>query len=370
MVGSVASARTSSDDSAPAGDAQAPHVPRPCEDFERTMADRPEHPRARHGRARRPIAASVLLVAGVAAIAAAGATFATFRRDLGIARERVAAGSAVVATRCGPIEFAETGSGPAVLVVHGAGGGFDQGLDFAAPLAQQGLRVIAMSRFGYLRTPLPADASAAAQADAHACLLDALGIARAAIVGASAGAPSAMQFALRHAERCSALVLLVPAAYVPRPGGAPSLKTPAWTQFLFDTALRSDFLFWAAPRLSRSTVLRAILATPPEVVARAPASEQARVQTMVEHLLPVAPRRLGLLNDAHVTSTLPRYELERIAVPTLAISAADDLFGTFDAARYTAEHVRGARFVGFADGGHVWVGHHDAVIGELAAFLR
>jgi pimeloyl-ACP methyl ester carboxylesterase len=52
-----------------------------------------------------------------------------------------------------------------------------------------------MSRFGYLRTPLPADASAAAQADAHACLLDALGIRRAAIVGASAGAPSAMQFA-------------------------------------------------------------------------------------------------------------------------------------------------------------------------------
>src|SRR6185503_12072375 len=104
-------------------------------------------------------------------------------------------------------------------------------------------RVIAMSRFGYLRTPLPADASPAAQADAHACLLDALKISRAAVIGASAGAPSSMQFALRHPDRCSALVLLVPAAYVPRADSAPSMKTPAWTKFLFDTALRSDFLF-------------------------------------------------------------------------------------------------------------------------------
>ena len=34
----------------------------------------------------------------------------------------------------------------------------------------------APSRFGYLRTPLPSDASPAAQADAHSCLLDALGL--------------------------------------------------------------------------------------------------------------------------------------------------------------------------------------------------
>jgi membrane protease YdiL (CAAX protease family) len=41
----------------------------------------------------------------------------------------------------------------------------------------------------YLGTPMPADASAAAQADAHVCLLDALGIAKAAVMGGSAGAP-------------------------------------------------------------------------------------------------------------------------------------------------------------------------------------
>jgi len=319
------------------------------------------------GRRLGPIA---LLLTGVAVVVAFGWTFAAYRLDLGQARERVATGSRVVETRCGPIEFAQAGDGAPVLVVHGAGGGFDQGMDFAAPLARGGLRVIAMSRFGYLRTPLPIDASAAAQADAHACLLDALGIRRAAIVGASAGAPSALQFALRHADRCSALVLVVPAAYVPRAGGAPPLKTPAWTRLLFDTALRSDFLFWLAPRVSRATVLRAILATPPEVVAEASPAERARVQSMIDHLLPVSPRRLGLLNDAKVTSTLPREALESITAPTLAISAADDLFGTFDAARYTAEHVPSARFVGYPSGGHVWVGHDDELVAEISAFLR
>src|SRR5439155_8391596 len=107
------------------------------------------------------------------------------------------------------------GRGRTVLLVHGAGGGYDQLLDMARELAAAGVRVVAPSRFGYLRTPLPADASPAAQADAHACLLDALGIERAAVIGVSAGAPSSMQFALRHPQRTSALVLVVPLAYVP-----------------------------------------------------------------------------------------------------------------------------------------------------------
>lgn len=306
-----------------------------------------------------------LLVAGLLWL-----TYARYQRDLREARERVAGGSQITQTPCGPIEYSVIGDGPPVLVVHGSGGGYDQGLDFGEPLATSGLRVIAMSRFGYLRTPLPADASAAAQADAHACLLDALHIKRAAIIGASAGAPSAMQFALRHAERCSALVLMVPAAYVPRADGAPSMKTPAWTSFLFDTALRSDFLFWVAPRISRQTVTRAILATPPAVLEGASAAEKARVSTMLAHILPVSPRRLGMLNDAAVTSSLARYELERITAPTLAISAADDLFGTFDGARYSAMHVPGARFIGYPSGGHLWVGHQEEVVSAVAAFLK
>src|SRR6185436_946748 len=156
-------------------------------------------------------------LAGVVAAAGIGfgLAYARFAADLERATQRVAHGSRIAATACGPIEYAEMGEGPAVLLVHGAGGGFDQGIEFAGELARSGYRVIAMSRFGYLRTPLPADATPPAQADAHACLLDALGIQRASIAGVSAGAPSSMQFAIRYPERTRALALLVPLAYRP-----------------------------------------------------------------------------------------------------------------------------------------------------------
>ena len=78
-----------------------------------------------------------------------------------------------------------------------------------------------------------------------------LGLPDAAILGASAGAPSSLQFALRHRDRCKALVLVVPAAYAPRRGGAAALTTPAATEALFETALRFDFVYWAATRLAR-----------------------------------------------------------------------------------------------------------------------
>jgi len=313
---------------------------------------------------------SLLRAALAVAAVAVAVTYLVYRRDIDRSFERIAAGSQIVQTPCGPIEYASAGEGDPLLMVHGAGGGFDQGMDIAKGLAEAGMRVIAVSRFGYLRTPLAGDASAAAQADAHACLLDALGLKRAAILGVSAGAPSSMQFALRHPERSRALVLLVPAAYVPRAGGAPSLKTPPWTEFLFDTALRSDFLFWAAIRLAPRTMIGSILATPPEAVEKADADEQARVAQLLDHILPVSPRRTGLVNDAAVVSTLPRYELERIQAPTLLISVADDRFGTFEPARYTAEHVPGARFVGYPSGGHILAGRNREAMAEIAAFLK
>ena len=303
---------------------------------------------------------------GVVVVALLAIAWAVHREDLRIERDRVGRGSTVIATPCGPIEYAAVGSGRAVLVVHGAGGGFDQALGIAEQMAQHGYRAIAMSRFGYLRTPLPADASPAAQADAHACLLDALGVERSAIVGVSAGAPSSMQFALRHPRRTTALVLLVPLAYVPR--DAPFQPSPV-AMMMYEKALKSDFLYWAAMKLTPSLVVRTVLATPPDVLVDAEPREQARVRDLMRQILPLSARQAGLLNDGAIGNSIGRYELERIAAPTLAISLEDDLYETYRSARYTAEHVPGARFIGFARGGHVFVGHHDEILTQVADFL-
>jgi 2-hydroxy-6-oxonona-2,4-dienedioate hydrolase len=288
-----------------------------------------------------------------------------YQRDIQQARERIARGSQIAQTPCGPIEYAVVGDGPPVLVVHGAGGGFDQGLDFGKPLVERGFRVIAMSRFGYLRTPLPADAAPAAQADAHACLLDALHLQRVPILGISAGAPSSLQFAIRHPQRTTALVLVVPAAYRPR-----GTATSSGVEYVRDIALRLDFLFWAAIRLAPDSVTRLVLATDPALVASASREEQAYVAMVREHILPVSPRRNGLINEAKVMSSLERYPLERITAPTLAISAQDDYYETYESARYTASQIPRARFIGYPTGGHLLVGHGQEAMAEITQFLK
>jgi len=130
-----------------------------------------------------------LLAAVPASLAVAGAlVYRRYRRDIRAARARISSGSKLANTPSGLIEYADVGTGSPVFVIHGAGGGFDQGLEFAQPLIDAGFRIIAPSRFGYLRTPLPKDASPMAQADAHASLLDVLRLEKVAVVGISAGA--------------------------------------------------------------------------------------------------------------------------------------------------------------------------------------
>ena len=292
-----------------------------------------------------------------------------FDSDMLRARTHAAQGSMLLATRCGPIEYQEAGTGVPLLAVHGSGGGYDQGMAFAGPLASRGIRVIAMSRFGYLRTPMPSDASAAAQAEAHVCLLDALGIPKAAVMGGSAGAPSALQMAIRHPDRVSALVLLVPLTYKPptQADSAPPLAPRVEATMM--RLIGSDFLFWSALHLARDQVIKMVLATPPELLARATPQEQARVDAMLDNILPVSLRAEGLRSDSAVGKHLSPSPLESIRAPTLVISARDDRYGTYASAQYTAGRIAGARFIGFDEGGHTWVGHDDEVRAAIVELL-
>jgi 2-hydroxy-6-oxonona-2,4-dienedioate hydrolase len=292
-------------------------------------------------------------------------TYLSYRHDLVAAEARVSSGSQVVDTPCGRIEYALIGKGAPLLLVHGAGGGFDQGLEFGRPLAERGFAVIAMSRFGYLRTPLAADASPAAQAEAHACLLDALKLPRAAILGGSAGAPSTIEFCLRHARRCSAMVLLVPAFFPP---GAPQVQPPAQPPFMFPI-LGSDFLFWLNMKLARDTMLERAFATPVLDFENASTEEQERILRIARGILPLSRRRKGLWNDLVIVASSPRYELERIASPTLVIGIENDLFGIYPGARSAAERIPGARFASFATGGHLWAGRQKEIVSEMTKFL-
>ncbi len=167
------------------------------------------------------------------------------------ARSAVAKGSQIANTVAGPIEYAERGDGTPLLSIHGAGGGWDQGLTNVADLVGDRFRVIAPSRFGYLGTPIPTDVSPAAQADAHRALLSTLMIDKAIVVGVSAGARSAIELALRHPDYVSALILIVPGSYTPQnPVMVEGSRGSAFVLWLVNAG--ADFAWWAMEKIAPS----------------------------------------------------------------------------------------------------------------------
>ena len=187
---------------------------------------------------------------GFAAGLAGTAVYLRYRNDLRAARERVATGGRVIETECGPIEYGVSGSGPPVLVLHGAGGGYDQGLLIASLGMAEDFQVIAPSRFGYLDSPIPEDSSLEAQADAYACLLDALDVDRVTVVAFSAGVPSGLHFARRYPERTAALIMASAISYID-----PSKAEEREREAIINRVIGSDLIYWLGITVARSFIL-------------------------------------------------------------------------------------------------------------------
>lgn len=308
---------------------------------------------------------------GALSLIAAGAAAATalvvsrYRRDLADRRSATSRWSKTALTESGPVQYAELGRGPALLSVHGAGGGWDQGLLIARELTN-GFRIIAPSRFGYLATPAPDDASIAAQADAHAALLDHLQIAKAVVMGMSAGAPSAIELALRHPERVAALILLVPRTYDPTGsvGVDGAIQSRAVLRMVQSAA---DFPFWLATHIARGALVR-FLGVPPDLEGRAGARERHRVTDFLRSIMPLSERIEGIRLDS--TGSPGPWTLDRVTAPTLIVSAEDDLFRTLPGARYTADGIPGAQLVVLASGGHLMLGQEQHVRDVIENFLN
>ena len=310
--------------------------------------------------------AGAALVASLAALAAVVAfVILRYRRELAAARSMIAQGSRIADTTKGPVEYADRGTGVPLLSIHGAGGGFDQGLANAATFVDDGFRVIAPSRFGYLRTPVPGDISVAAQADAHAALLTALDVEAAVVVGVSAGARSAIELALRHPRRVAALVLIVPGTYAPT--SPVEIEGSRGSRFVFRLVnIGADLTWWLAEKLAPSVLIR-FLGVRPELVAAAPETERDRVMRIVRSVEPLSLRFAGINIDS--VPDLRRPPLERITAPTLVISARDDLFNTLPAAEFAANTIPGATLRVFDTGGHLLVGRSQETRDAVRSFL-
>jgi 2-hydroxy-6-oxonona-2,4-dienedioate hydrolase len=310
---------------------------------------------------------TVLMGLGAAALAGAGYATGAFREARVQAETRLFGQAQVIEARAGALEFAVAGDGPPLMMIHGTGGGFDQGLLFAAGLRRRGFRIIAPSRFGYLGSAFPDDASPAHQADVLAELLDHLRIPSLPVVGGSAGALTAAEFALRHPNRCSHLGLLVPAANLTN---RDPVEFTALQRVAVDAVLGSDFWFWALSRLAPGQMMRTLLATDPALLGGVSADERQRAITILNQLFPISRKGNGLRTDGFWAGTPTATAHDRIAVPTLILSCEDDLFGTATTARLLAERIPGAELTIFPTGGHIWLGHDDEVADRIAGFVQ
>jgi pimeloyl-ACP methyl ester carboxylesterase len=304
-----------------------------------------------------------ILVIGIVAVVA------RYQREISAAREQVNnLGSQVSETDCGPIEYARVGDGSPVLVVHGALGGFDQGLHTAKYLIEKGFQVIAVSRFGYLRSPIPENATLDMQVDLYACLLDELGIQQTAVLGVSAGATSAIRFAARYPERVSELILQSPAS----PGEVDVSPPPPKAVF---TLLRSNFVYWAMVTYFRPVVQRMVGV--PEGFTLTPEFD-ARLTDLLATTLPSSGRIDGFSNDFYINtsefyeeiSETSPYSVYKIKIPVLVIIALDDPLAIPENVRGLAEKFPNASLFVVPDGGHPLLGHSEEVNAEIIQFLN
>jgi pimeloyl-ACP methyl ester carboxylesterase len=319
------------------------------------------------GKAEIMSAKSKWLVAAAVLTVAAIAVALPFRRDLRAASDRLQGRSEIIQTPAGPMEYAAAGTGAPLLMIHGTGGGFDQGLLFSEKVAGNGVRVIAPSRFGYLRSSFPKNHSSEAQADAFVTLLNHLKLGKVAVAGGSAGAISAVQFALRHPDRTSALLLIVPAANVE--GHDPNQMTPV-QEWMVRRFVTSDFLYWAARKIVPKRLIGFLLATDPALLNRVPPDERKRAYRVLDQMLPISARSRGMLNDAQLAGHPARVDFRQLRVPVLIISAKDDRFGTAATSKAIAKLIPSARLVLFPNGGHVLLGHDNDSALEIARFVR
>lgn len=309
------------------------------------------------------------LLLGVGGLALAGAGYAAgaFREAGTQVDSRLFGQSSVIDTGAGALEYAVAGDGPPLMMIHGTGGGFDQGLLFAAALRSRGFRVVAPSRFGYLGSAFPEESSPAHQADVLVELLDHLGIDRLPVLGGSAGALTAAEFALRHPDRCSHLGLLVPAANLTN---RDPVEFSAVQRAMVGAVLGSDFLFWSLSRLAPNQMIRTLLATDPALLQTVSEDERRRARTILDQIFPIGRKIDGLRTDGFWAGTPSPTAYERIAVPTLLLSCEDDLFGTAATARQLAARIPGADLALYPTGGHIWLGHDADFADRIAAFVR
>lgn len=285
------------------------------------------------------------------AVAAVGQRYQSWRQQQ---MQRLEAESLQIETPQGMVEYRLEGEGPVILVIHGSPGGYDQAIALSHFLDLQGYTILALSRPGYLRTPLVSGKTPEEQADLYARVLDMLNIPEVVILAVSGGGPSALQFALRHPERCRGLILI--AALSQRYSEEEMYHALPWgkrqSKRVVDKLLLFDPVLYLMLTLSK----------------QAPESEKLR--EMLSSLTFNELRTFGNDNDMEQFATLPIYPVRDIIAPTLLIHGTADSDVAFAQSEQLAKRMPHAQLVPIEGADHLSVLTNGAAAPTIQRFLR
>jgi len=290
-------------------------------------------------------------------------TYPRYRREMRIAKARLLSGSRILQTGHGELEYAVQGEGPPTLLLHGAGGGYDQGLWLGKLALGDGYKFVAVSRYGYLRTPIPPNASIKMQAAAYKVLLDRLDVQKVVVVGGSAGGPSATQFANDYPERTSALILISAVSEASAPG-----DKPAFHVGIVHLIQQSDYAYWLVTKFTQPAILN-LMGISSELYSTFTPFQKQMAQEMLDTMHPMTERYLGTVNDGKMI----RREAEstdKISAPTLILHAKDDALVSYHHAEHAHEAIKGSRMVLFDTGGHGLLSRINTVRQHVEEFLQ
>lgn len=253
----------------------------------------------------------------------------------------------VLETSYGEISYIDEGQGEVILSCHGICGGYDQAYDTLAG-KNESYRILAPSRFGYPGSDIPENPTIEKQVEAFIELLDHLKIEKVYVLSTSAGATSAIRFALMHPERTKGLILYC--------SGYPALEEPKKElSYVGPPAfLCNDFAMWLISPLFKPIM--------------------GMEQDTIKMIMPFKEKKAGIVFDAKVTNTdmvnnYQTYDLSHLEVPVLSIHSKDDKLAKIEGVVPWIEKIPNCTFVPLEGGGHLMEGHEEEISSALDEFI-
>ncbi len=259
----------------------------------------------------------------------------------------------------GEVEYLLEGIGPTILVSHGITGGIDQGIGLMKSYLGSSYRFLYISRFGYLKSSIPENATVELQADVYNELLEHLGISSTFVLGNSAGGTSVIQFALRYPKMCQGLILLSTNAPLDIDLGHPP-------KFVF----RFDFLYWFFMKMTGRFLLSMFV--PKEILRTLSIKRRKEIMDEIYFSgLPISKRSEGIFFDMFISNPSINTDVpfENIKSPTLIINTVDDPATRIEGARTLAKRIKTSSIVVLESGGHLLLGQEEKVRKEIEVFI-